>query len=71
MACQSELLGIHLARLYEDELFTDTTFIVGDRKFHVHRVVLSMSGFFSALLSQSWNDELVVDILDKKSTEKT
>jgi hypothetical protein len=70
MACQSELLGLHLARLYEDELFTDTTFIVGDRKFHVHRVVLSMSGFFSALLSQSWNDELVVDILDKKSTEK-
>ena len=53
---QFELLGSHLAKLYEDGLFTDTTFIVGDQTFHVHRVVLSMSGFFSALLSESWND---------------
>jgi len=56
MSSQFELVGSHLAKLYEDGLFTDTTFIVGDQIFHVHRVVLSMSGFFSALLSESWNE---------------
>lgn len=45
----------HLQRCFEEQAFTDVKIVLNSRTWRVHRVVLSLSGYFRAALSSTWS----------------